>query len=42
MDFKEWRVIYGEMVRVLVVIYVVDVDVIGLSWYGCKDNYCKR
>ncbi|XP_024401951.1 probable acyl-CoA dehydrogenase IBR3 isoform X2 [Physcomitrium patens] len=42
MDPKERRAIYGEMARVLAAIHAADVDAIGLSRYGRKDNYCKR
>jgi acyl-CoA dehydrogenase len=41
-DPKERRAIYGAMARVLAAIHFADVDAIGLSRYGRKENYCKR
>ena len=42
MDPKERRAIYGAMAKVLAAIHLADVDAIGLSRYGRKENYCKR
>lgn len=42
MDSKGRRAIYGAMAEVLAAIHLADVDAIGLSRYGRKENYCKR
>ena len=42
MDPKERGAIYRAMARVLAAIHLADVDAIGLSRYGRRENYCKR
>lgn len=42
MDPKERRAIYQAMATTLAAIHLADVDAIGLSGYGRRENYCKR
>lgn len=36
------RTMYEEMAKTLAAIHAVDVDQVGLSGFGRRDNYCKR
>ena len=36
------RTMYEEMAKTLAAIHAVDVDRVGLSRFGRRDNYCKR
>ncbi|CAM6101576.1 unnamed protein product [Calypogeia fissa] len=41
-DPQERTLIYKAMANALAAIHAVDVDAVGLSQYGRRENYCKR